>query len=319
MEHAEDRSRGRDRASRTPRRGRPRGRRATTSSRSSRSRGVDVVTGEGLDEALAGVDAHHRRGHRAVARRGRRPRSSSRPRRATCRTAGERAGVQRHRGRLDHRHRPVPRRLQAAKRRARAGAAGRPDPGAHPAGGAVPRVRRAARGVGPRGDVDLRAARCARSCRRPHGRRGARRPGRRRRRGAAAARRRSWRSPARARSASPSWRRCSPPGAARPAHRGPRPGRPGRDALEAGALLPGPGAMLAGPTFAEWLDAAVAGFMSPLPRCVTAYPRSRSAGEGFCLLSVLRVGGGVGLWRLVRQQGGAGWALGVFLGELDGG
>jgi nucleoside-diphosphate-sugar epimerase len=32
------------------------------------------------------------------------------------------------------------------------------------------------------------------------------------------------------------------------------PGDPDRDVFEKGGLLPGPGAMLAGPTFEEWLD-----------------------------------------------------------------
>jgi hypothetical protein len=34
------------------------------------------------------------------------------------------------------------------------------------------------------------------------------------------------------------------------------PDDPGGDLNENGALLPGPGAIIAGPTFAEWLDSA---------------------------------------------------------------
>ena len=76
--------------------------------------------------------------------------------------------------------------------------------------------------------------------------------------GAASAARRSSRSPARARSAWSRWRRCSRPAAAtRRASRAPatRP-TPASAVYESGGLLPGPDAILAGPTFEEWLDEA---------------------------------------------------------------
>ena len=52
-----------------------------------RSRGVDLTTGEGLDEALAGVEARHRSRSRAAPRRGVRRRS--RRRESTVRTGGD--------------------------------------------------------------------------------------------------------------------------------------------------------------------------------------------------------------------------------------
>ena len=72
-------------------------------------------------------------------------------------------------------------------------------------------------------------------------------------------RRRSWRSPARVRRASSRRRGCSPPAAATPVRgRGAsaNPADPDPELYEQGALLPGPHATLAGPTFEEWLAGA---------------------------------------------------------------
>ena len=113
----------------------------------SRSGGVDVVTGDGLAEALAGVECI------IDVATGPSPDEQAATEFFTAaarnlQEAGERAGVRRivvvsiigiDRFTAGY---------DAAKRRPRAGDAGGPDPGPDPARGAVPRVRRAARGVG---------------------------------------------------------------------------------------------------------------------------------------------------------------------------
>ena len=230
--------------------------RATRSCRSSRSRGVDVITGEGLAEALAGVEAivdaatgpspERAGGDGVLHHRGPEP--------AGGRRAGRRAADG---GGVDHRHRPLQRRLRRGEARARAGAAGGPDPGARPARGAVPRVRRAAHGVGHAGRRRATCRRCARSSSRrgPSPRRSPTSPPRPTPAPPGADPRRS---PARARRASSRWRRCSWPGAA--TRCGSRassdPSDPEPALYETGGLLPGPDAILAGPTFEEWLDEA---------------------------------------------------------------
>ena len=175
----EDRSRRRDWAGRPPRRRRARGPRATTSSRSSRSRGVDVITGEGLAEALAGVECvidaatgpspdqagghgvlHHRRPEPARA-----PASGPACERMVVVSI---IGIDRFTAGYS-----------AAKLAHERGACWPgPIPTRDPARRAVPRVRRPARGLGPPGRRELRAEDAHPARRRPGRRRGAGRPGR---------------------------------------------------------------------------------------------------------------------------------------------
>ena len=114
----------------------------------SRSTGVDVITGEGLDEALAGVEVI------IDAATGPSPDQEAATEffaTAAAQPAGGRPARRRAADgrRLDHRHRPVQRRLQRGEARPRAGACSTgPIPVADPARGAVPRVRRAARRLG---------------------------------------------------------------------------------------------------------------------------------------------------------------------------
>ena len=131
-----------------------------------------------------------------------------------------------------------------------------PIPVAHPARHAVPRVRRAAHGLGPPGRRGLRVAHAHAARRRPHRGRGARRPGHRDQ-----ARPGDRRGPIRE-IAGP--REESLVEAAR--RLAARRGDPvrveavdrARPALSRRAApLPGPDAALAGPTFDEWLDARV--------------------------------------------------------------
>ena len=224
----------------------------------SRSSGVDVVTGEGLPEALTGVEAV------IDVATGPSPEQKAATEFFTSAArnlheAGERAGVRRM---------VVVSIIGTDRFTAGYGVAkvaheqamlAGPDPGADPARGAVPRVRRADRGLGDAGRRELRAEDAHAAGRRPDRRPGACRPrpapnrsaqtngtgtdpgdrrsarGEPRRRGDAA------RRPARRPSAN---------------RRRDRPDDPDHDLYEAGALFPGPGATLAGPTFAEWLDSA---------------------------------------------------------------
>ena len=80
----------------------------------SRSQGVDVVTGEGLAEALRGVDADHRRRHRAVARREEATDFFTAAAR-NLQAAGERAGVRGWSSSRSSASTAARRRLQAAK------------------------------------------------------------------------------------------------------------------------------------------------------------------------------------------------------------
>ena len=127
-----------------------------------------------------------------------------------------------------------------------------------PARRAVPRVRPAARGVGHAGRSELRPEDAHAARRRPDRRPGARRPGHRRRRGRPGVR---GADPGDRRPAGGEPRRHGD-AARRPARRPgadrgrERPGRPDRDLYETGGLLPGPHAILAGPTFEEWLDSS---------------------------------------------------------------
>ena len=108
-----------------------------------RSKGVDVVSGEGLDEALAGaetiIDAatgpspDQERGDGVLHRFGTEP--------AASRRRG-RGGADRRR--LDHRHRQVPGRVQRGEGGAGADAARRPAPSPDRSRSPVPRVRRSA-------------------------------------------------------------------------------------------------------------------------------------------------------------------------------
>ena len=225
--------------------------------RMSRSTGVNVVTGEGLSEALQGVDsvvdaacvAHVRAGaghgvlHRLVAQPPRDGRAGRRP--------ADRRGV-------DHRSRPVHHGLHRVEGPPRAGHAVGPDPGPHPARGAVPRVRAAVPRVGPAGGRHLRAGDAHAA-----GRREDRRGGSRRSRQRIDA-------------------RTGELGTTIPEIAGPReeslvdvarllaarrgdsvrieavsdPDDPEQALYASGALLPGPDAVLAGPTFEQWLDSA---------------------------------------------------------------
>ena len=153
----------------------------------SRSRGVDVITGEGLAEAAGGRGGHRRRGHRALARGGRRPRSSSPRPPATCRRPASRPACS---GSWSCRSSAATASPAATARR-RSPTSRRRSSGPIPA-----RVLRAAQfhefvaqlmEWGARGDVDLRAEDAHAAGRRPDRRRGARRPGHRRERPAPAA------------------------------------------------------------------------------------------------------------------------------------
>ena len=218
----------------------------------SRATGVDVVTGEGLDEALAGVEVV------VDAATGPSPDQEEATAFFTAsarnlQEAGRRAGVQRivvvsiigidkYSGGY-----------QAAKVAQERAMQARPGPGADPARRAVPRVRRGAHDVGPAGRRQLPAEDAHAAGRRPHGGAGARRSRHRARTDAAliseiagpreedlvdaakllAARRGD---PAQVEAASGD------------------PSDPDHGLFEAGANLPGPDATLAGPTFEEWLD-----------------------------------------------------------------
>ena len=218
----------------------------------SRSHGVDVITRDGLAAALAGVECV------IDAATGPSPDQDAATEFFTTAArnlhdAGQRAGVQRM---------IVVSIIGTDRFTAGYGAAKLAHERAMLSGPIPVRVLRAAqfhefvaaaRGVGHAGRGELRAATCAPSSSRPgpSPRHSPTWPPSQDR-----PRHRSRRSPARVRSASSRWRRCSPLGAASREDRGrERPGRP-RTATsnENGALLPGPGAVLAGPTFEEWLD-----------------------------------------------------------------
>ena len=218
----------------------------------SRSTGVDVVTGEGLSEALAGVDC--------VVDAASWPSSEQGP--ATeffiaaarnLQELGERAGVQRivvvsiigaDRFSTGYIASKVP--------HERGHAVG-PDPGPHPAGGAVPRVRPAVPRVGPAGGRHLRAADAHAAGRREDRRGGSRR-----------ARQRIGAAPATTipEIAGPREERLVDVAKLLVARRGDSvrieavsdPDDPEQALYASGALLPGPDAVLAGPTFEQWLD-----------------------------------------------------------------
>ena len=181
----------------------------------SRSNGVDVVSGDGLAEALTGVeciidvasgsspDQQAATEFFAAAAR-------------NLQEVGERAGVQRIVVVSIIGMRSVHCGLQRGEGRPRAGDAVGPDPGTDIARGAVPRVRRATCGVGQAGRGELRAEDAHAAGRRQDRRPGARRPGHRPGNGAGSGIRRGidpWRSPVRGRKASSRWRDCSRPGA----------------------------------------------------------------------------------------------------------
>ena len=210
----------------------------------------------------------HRRGPRGGARgRGRRHRRRHRP----VARAGGRHGVLHDRGpqpagggraggraadrrRVDHRHRPLQRRLRRREGRARAGVSWR---ARSRRGSCAPRSSTSSsaqlRGVGhrratssyvPKMRTQLVAART-----RGRGARRARHPTPRR------SARRSPRSPVpREEILAEVAELLVGPARRAAADRGrERPRRPGPRLYESGALLPGPGATLAGPTFEEWL------------------------------------------------------------------
>ena len=224
----------------------------------SRSRGVDVITGDGLAEALAGVEAI------VDAATGPSPEEQAATEFFTTAARNlQEAGAAGRRGadrrRVDHRHRPLRRRLRRRQGRPRAGLAVGPDPGARAARGAVPRVRRAAHGVGRARRRDLRAEDAHAAGRRPHRRRGARRPGHRPNGAASDARA----DPRDRRPARGAPRRDGDAARGPPRRRGARsrassdPADPDqRVSTSRARSCPGPDAILAGPTFEEWLDEA---------------------------------------------------------------
>ena len=223
----------------------------------SRSQGVDVITGEGSTRPWPAS----RRS--STSPPGPRPssrprRSSSRPRRATCRRPGARAGV---------------RRLvvvsiigidafaggyNAAKVAHEQAAAAGPIPARIVRAAQFHEFVEGAHALGHAGRRQLRVGPCVRSSwRRGRSPRSSSTwPPRRTPR---STRRRPRRSPARARSASSRRRACSSRGAASAcgSRRRATPPTPTACATPTGRLLPGPGAKLAGPTFAEWLEATV--------------------------------------------------------------
>ena len=182
---------------------------ATRSCPSRGRAGVDVITGEGLAEALAGVECV------IDAATGPSPEQEAATAFFTTAArnlheAGARAGVQRmvvvsiigiDRFTAGY---------NAAKVAQERGDAVGPDPGAGAPGGAVPRVRRPARGVGHAGRRELRAADAHPAGRRagPSPRRSPTSPPDR----ATATGTRSPRSPGRGRSSWPTRRRCWSPG-----------------------------------------------------------------------------------------------------------
>ena len=219
----------------------------------SRSQGVDVITRDGLAAALANVDCVID----AVA--GPSPEQQAATTffttaAANLHQAGQRAGVQPHGRGVHHRGRPVYRRLRAREDLSRDGPPVRPDPGARAARRAVPRVGRATGGLGHPGRGGLRT-KDAHPARRGQGRcRGPHRPGHRTGTGRGIVHR--GRRPAEeslvAMARLLAARRGYPleiGGVSDPAD-------PDRELNENGALLPGLGAILTGPTFAEWLDTA---------------------------------------------------------------
>ena len=224
-----------------------------------RSLGVDVITGEGLAEALAGADAIVDAATWPTPDEDAATGSSRRPRTTCTRPAGG--------GRPPHGGVSIIGADQfgggygKAKIAHEQATLGRPDPEPRAAGGAVPRVRGGARRMGPAGRRGLPAGDAHPARRRPDRRRGAGRPRHRRGlrvhggggrddprdRGAAGGRL---------------------PEAARllVARRGDDlrievgsdPADPFNTVYTSGALLPGPDATLAGPTYAEWLESHVA-------------------------------------------------------------
>ena len=152
-----------------------------------------------LPPALAGGEGGHRLLHRRHAQ-------PARGRRARRREAVGRC--------VHHRHRPLQRRLHGRQARARAGRARGADPGDDPARGPVPRVRRAAHGVGPPRRRHLRAADAHPAGRRPQRGRGAGRPGHGAGRGRRLAGPHPARLPARERRTWSTPRGCSRPAAA---------------------------------------------------------------------------------------------------------
>ena len=176
----------------------------------SRATGVDVVTGEGLGEALAGVDV--------IVDAASWPSNEQEPATefflASARNlqeAGERAGVQR----------IVAVSIIGADRATKGYIASKvpheqalqvgPDPGPDPASRAVPRVRAAIPRMGPAGGRHLRAADADPAGRHEDRRGGSRRSGQRV--GARSRRARSRRSPARERRTWSTWRSWSSPAA----------------------------------------------------------------------------------------------------------
>ena len=177
-----------------------------------RSAGVDVITGEGLDAALAGVDTIVDTATGPVARPGRAPRRSSRPPPPTSSTpASARASAAWSSSRSSASTASSGGYMAAKLAQEQALLAG-PIPTRIVRGRPVPRVRRAVPRVGPAGRRRLRAAHADAARRRPRRRpRGSSTSRRRRTRRSPARppRPRSSSSPGRGRSRSRTSRRCS--------------------------------------------------------------------------------------------------------------
>ena len=220
----------------------------------SRSRGVDVITGEGLAEAVAGADAI------VDAATGPSPEEQAATEFFTAaarnlQEAGEQAGVQRivvvsiiGSDRFTGGY-------GAAKVAHEQAMLVGPDPGARAARGAVPRVRRAAHGVGRAGRRDLRAEDAHAAGRRPDRRRGARRPRHRLERDRQAPIL-EIAGPREERLVEMATLLAARRGDAAPIEAPSDPADPDQACLASGGLLPGPDAILAGPTFEAWLDEA---------------------------------------------------------------
>ena len=140
-----------------------------------RSLGVDVISGEGLDQALTGVDVIIDAATGPSAEQDEAT-TSSPPPPATCRPRASGRGAT-DGGGVDHRRRPLLRGLRRRHLRPRADRGGGPDPDPGGAGGPVPRVRPPAHGVGHAGRQRLRAGHVDPGGGGPHRRRGAGRRG----------------------------------------------------------------------------------------------------------------------------------------------
>ena len=216
----------------------------------SRASGVDVVSGMGLAEALAGVECvidvvtgpspEEQAATEFFPRRHPEPAEAAPQRRRSA----DRRGVH-------HRVRPVHRGVRRGEGRPRAGHAGGPDPRAYPARRRSSTSSWRARGMGQAGRRELRAEDAHPAGRRQNGRRGARRPRHRIRAGRPRLEHRPRRSPGRGRKAWSRWRDSLM------ARRGDPvriedvrdPADFGYGPIETSGLLPGPHATLAGPTF----------------------------------------------------------------------